>query len=239
MELLPTDYVTFLIDCHHSHVVSYGKQRLVSGPLWSTVVPTKHDHYISPIVVLIVTSLQENSTLYSIQASSLVFLVQFWSYLVHFGMVWPFFGTVWYGLVHFGSLVFLVQFGMVWSYLVHFCMVWPFLVQFGLIWSIFVWFGHFWYSLVLFGPFLYGLAVFGTVWYGLGSILVVWSFWYSLVWFGVWSILVGFDRFCPVWHFLIQFGLVLCSPAIGGGDNGEPVVCPDWVPRSGPVFLPA
>ena len=38
VELLPTDNITFLVDCHHSHVVSYGKQRLVSGLQWYTVV---------------------------------------------------------------------------------------------------------------------------------------------------------------------------------------------------------
>jgi hypothetical protein len=30
VELLPTDYITFLVDCHQSHVVSFGKQRLPS-----------------------------------------------------------------------------------------------------------------------------------------------------------------------------------------------------------------
>ena len=31
VELLPTDYVTFLIDCHQSHVVAYGKLKQVGG----------------------------------------------------------------------------------------------------------------------------------------------------------------------------------------------------------------
>ena len=111
VELLPTDYVTFLIDCHHSHVVSYGKQRLVSGPLWS--LPNRPLHLTYCYIIT-----RKRYFVYSSKQFGLI-----WSILVWFDRFW-YSGMVWSYLVHFGSLVFLVQFGLIWSILVWFGRFW-------------------------------------------------------------------------------------------------------------------
>ena len=75
VELLPTDYVTFLIDCHHSHVVHFGKQRLVSGTQWSSMV-----HY---------------------GKQRLVGGTQ-WSSMVHYGKKWSS-RDQWFSMDHYGN----------------------------------------------------------------------------------------------------------------------------------------